>query len=71
MRVSAVSFFSIFSITNFFTALIDLHLSSHNNATVSAFIMNIFIAELNVFAFSSGPRQRNIIKVYINSKKSE
>ena len=32
---------------------------SHNSATVSAFIMNIFIAELNVFGFSSGPRQRN------------
>ena len=26
----------------------------HNNATVSAFIMNIFVAELNVFGLSSG-----------------
>ena len=41
------------------------------NATVSAFIMNIFNVELNVFGLSSGPRQRNKIKTYINSKKSE
>ena len=44
-------------------------------ATVSAFIMNVFIAELNVFSLlsylSSGPRQRNKVQTYINSKKSE
>ena len=37
----------------------DFALSSRNSATVSAFIMNVFIAELNVFHLSSGPRQRN------------
>ena len=42
-----------------------MKLSSHSSATVSAFIMNIFITELNVFGFSSGPRQRNKIKAYI------
>ena len=33
--------------------------------------MNIFIAELNVFGLSSGPRQRNKIKANINSKIRE
>ena len=44
------------------------YIISHNSATVSAFIMNIFITELNVFGLSSGPRQRNKIKAYIYSK---
>ena len=41
---------------------------SPQSVTVSAFIMDIFITELNVFGLSSGPRQRNKIKAYINSK---
>ena len=39
-----------------------------NNASVSAFIMNTFIAELNVFGLSSGPRQRNKLKALLTRK---
>ena len=46
-------------------------LSSHNIAAVNAFVMNTFIAQLKVFGLSSGPRQQDKIKAYINSRKSE